>query len=152
MAGAGGGWAEMWPVSGIAAPRAVSIPALGSIAHVPMDWDTLAGSPYRDALDVSRCSLLDLTVGSYCGVLGCPQRPFCCLMRLFVLSSPSGSLCTALHMQELSLTSSSILLLSPWGCRAPLALPGNVQSPGSHLAAGSCSCSESMWVCMGDLV
>lgn len=91
-----------------------------------MDWGTLAGSLCRDALGLSPCSLLDFPVGS----CGCPQKPLCCSWGCLCFPAPLG----ALHMQELSLTSSSILLLSPWGCRAALA-PGHVQL--SRLSLGA---------------
>lgn len=62
--------------------------------------------------------------------VGAHRNPFVVSWGCLCFPAPLG----ALHMQELSLTSSSILLLSPWGCRAALA-PGHVQL--SRLSLGA---------------
>lgn len=65
-----------------AAPRAASSLLWEHHHHYPMDWDTLQGCP---------CCLSLLPVGSCCGVLGCPQRPFVVSWGCLCFPAPLGA-------------------------------------------------------------
>lgn len=120
VAGAAGGWAELWP----SLPWGASL----SLTHVLMGWDTLAGSPCRDSLDVSRCSLLDHAVGSW----GAHRDPFVVSWGCLCFPAPLGASARAgaqpdflQHPPPQSLGAAEL----PWPPQE------TCSSPGSHLAA-----------------
>lgn len=114
-----------------AAPRAASSLLWEHHHHYPMDWDTLQGCP---------CCLSLLPVGSCCGVLGCPQRPFVVSWGCLCFPAPLGASARAGAQPD--------FLHHPPPPQSPglQSPPGHVQLSRLSLGSCSCSCSGSIWV------